>query len=173
MANNARSYARKIRALAVVPDERGGVMVALNFKPEFVIPIDAGVKRRTIRRVRKTGNPEPGKALQLFTGMRTSECEKIRDATCTRVRSVMIDYDGVRIDGRSLYAGDAPAYLGGEDPESFDGDFARADGFNSFTDMLDFFRAQYGLPFVGQLIEWRLGSPAVVATQLSAPGDAS
>ena len=50
-------------------------MVALNFKPEFVFAIDGGSKRRTIRRVRKTGNPEPGKPLQLYTGMRTLSCD--------------------------------------------------------------------------------------------------
>lgn len=137
-------------------------MVALNFKAEFVIPIDAGEKTRTIRRVRKSGNPEPGKALQLFTGLRTSECEKIRDATCTRVRPVTIDHIGIVLDGRPLIAGDAPAYQGGPDPERWDGDFARADGFDSFGDMVEFFEKQYGLPFEGQLIEWRLGAPAMV-----------
>lgn len=131
-------------------------MVALNFKPEFVYPIDAGIKRRTIRRVRKAGNPEPQKPLQLYTGMRTKGCEKIRDVTCTRVRPVVIDHTGITLDGRALYAGDAPAYQGGEDPESYDGDFARADGFNDFSEMVDFFDSQYGLPFEGQLIEWEL-----------------
>lgn len=131
-------------------------MVALNFKAEFVCAIDGGEKRRTIRPVRKTGNPTAGAALQLYTGMRRENCEKIRDAVCTRVRPVTIDHVGVVLDGRSLYAGDAPAYQGGPQPESYDGDFARADGFDSFTDMLEFFRKQYGLPFTGQLIEWHL-----------------
>lgn len=131
-------------------------MVALNFKPEFVVAIDGGEKRRTIRRVRKSGNPEPGNLLQLFTGMRTSACEKIREVTCTRVRPVTIDYMGIKLDGRLLFAGDAPAYQGGPDPEGYDGDFARADGFDSFTSMMEFFENQYGLPFEGQLIEWKL-----------------
>jgi hypothetical protein len=131
-------------------------MVALNFKAEFVDLIDGGEKLRTIRQVRKSGNPERGKPLQLFTGLRTKHCEKIRDAICTRVRPVEIDHMGVKLDGRSLYAGDAPAYQGGPDAESYDGDFARADGFDSFGDMVEFFRKQYGLPFKGQLIEWSL-----------------
>lgn len=130
-------------------------MVALNFKAEFVAVIDGGEKCRTIRSVRKNGNPEAGKPLQLYTGMRSSACEKIRDATCTRVRPVTIDHMGVILDGRRLYAGDAPAFQGGVDPEHYDGDFARADGFNSFPDMLEFFREQYGLPFSGYLIEWK------------------
>lgn len=131
-------------------------MAAINFKAEFVCAIDGGKKRRTIRRVRKTGNPEAGQPLQLFTGLRTKDCEKIRDVTCTRVRRVVIDYMGVTLAGKQLLAGDSPAYLGGPDAEGYDGDFARADGFNTFTDMVDFFKEQYGLPFEGQLIEWRL-----------------
>lgn len=134
-------------------------MVALNFKPEFVFAIDGGAKRRTIRRVRKTGNPEPGKPLQLYTGMRTLSCDKIRDVTCTRVRPVKIDYMGVELNGRRLWSGDAPAYQGGPDPENYDCDFARADGFDHFSDMAEFFKKQYGLPFEGQLIEWTLAIP--------------
>lgn len=61
-------------------------MTAISFKPEFVAAIDAGEKRRTIRRIRKSGNPEPGQPLQLYTGMRTNDCKKIRDAVCTRLR---------------------------------------------------------------------------------------
>jgi hypothetical protein len=131
-------------------------MPALSFKPEFVTAIDAGEKRRTIRRVRKAGNPEPGQPLQLYTGMRTKDCEKIRDAVCTRVRPVKIDCMGVVLDGLRLIAGSEPGYLGSGDPEAYDGDFARADGFDSFQDMAEFFDKQYGLPFEGQLIEWRL-----------------
>lgn len=130
-------------------------MPALSFKPEFVPAIDAGEKRRTIRKVRKAGNPEPGHPLQLYTGMRTKDCEKIRDAVCTRVRPVKIDHMGVVLDGKRLIAGHEPGYVGRGDPEAYDGDFARADGFDSFQDMADFFEKQYGLPFEGQLIEWR------------------
>jgi hypothetical protein len=63
---------------------------------------------------------------------------------------------GIVLDGRPLYAGDAPAHQGGPQPETYDGDFARADGFDSLSDMVDFFEKQYGLPFHGQLIEWKL-----------------
>lgn len=131
-------------------------MVAINFKSEFAIAIDAGKKCRTIRRVRKAGNPECGMVLQLYTGLRTMDCEKIRDVTCTRVRPVLINHMGIVLDGRHLWAGDAPAYQGGPEPDYYDGDFARADGFDSFGDMAEFFEKQYGLPFEGQLIEWSL-----------------
>ena len=131
-------------------------MVALNFKPDFVADVDLGHKTRTIRRVRKVASPEAGKPLQLYTGMRTKNCEKIRDVTCTRVRPVVIDHMGITLDGRKLYAGDAPAYHGGPDPEQFDGDFARSDGFDNFSEMVRFFEGLYGLPFEGQVIEWKL-----------------
>lgn len=145
-------------------------MVALNFKAEFVCAIDGGTKTRTIRQVRKAGNPEAGKPLQLYTGMRTGACEKIRDVTCTRVRSVEIDHIGVVLDGRPLIAGDAPAYQGGPDPEHYDGDFARADGFDTFSHMVEFFEKQYGLPFKGQLIEWTL---SLSSPERNAHGQAS
>lgn len=132
-------------------------MVALNFKAEFIVAIDEGQKRRTIRRIRKAGNPKPGDCLQLYAGLRTTHCEKIRDATCTRVRRIYIDAMGVRIDNRTLYSGEAPASMGAPRPDDYDSDFARADGFDSFADMAVFFEKQYGLPFEGQLIEWRLG----------------
>lgn len=131
-------------------------MVALSFKRDFVADIEYGRKRRTIRRVRKAGNPKPGAALQLYTGMRTKACEKILDAVCSRVRPVVIDHRGVFLAGRQLWAGDAPAYQGGPNPEDYDGDFARADGFESFGDMAEFFEREYGLPFEGQLIEWHI-----------------
>ncbi|HMI56402.1 MAG TPA: hypothetical protein VK494_09455 [Gemmatimonadaceae bacterium] len=131
-------------------------MVALNFKAEFVDRIDGGEKTRTIRQTRKAGNPKRGDLMQLYTGMRTKKCEKIRDVICTSIRPVLINHMGVVLDGRHLWAGDAPAYQGGPQPDYYDGDFARADGFDCFGDMLDFFDRQYGLPFEGQLIEWSL-----------------
>ena len=33
---------------------------------------------------------------------------------------------------------------GGPQPEAYDSDFARADGFDSFSDMVEFFEKQYG-----------------------------
>lgn len=130
-------------------------MVALNFKTVFADDIELGRKTRTIRKIRARGNPVAGCALQLYTKLRSKSAEKLRDATCTQVRPVLIDHTGVTLNGRALWAGDAPAYQGGPDPENYDGDFARADGFDAFGDMVEFFEKQYGLPFEGQLIEWK------------------
>lgn len=131
-------------------------MVALNFKSQFADDVEDGRKRRSIRAPRKDGrNPTPGVQLQLYTGMRQRGCRKLRDTECARVRPVEISHMGIVLDGKKLYAGDAPAYLGGPDAESYDGDFARADGFDNFSDMVEFFEKEHSLPFHGLLIEWR------------------
>lgn len=133
-------------------------MVALNFKAEFADDVDEGRKRRSIRAPRKDGRvPKKGERAHLFTGMRSPKCRRLRDGeadTVWRVRPVQISHAGVCLDGRMLFAGDTPAYQGGPDPEAYDGDFARADGFDSFSDMADWFQKQHGLPFSGNLIEW-------------------
>lgn len=131
-------------------------MVALNFKEQFADDVELGRKTRSIRARRKDGrDPKRGDKLQLYTGMRQKGCRKLSDATVTRVRPVLIDHTGIEIEGRRLYAGDAPAYQGGVDPDHYDGDFARADGFDGFQDMAEFFAKEHGLPFSGLLIEWR------------------
>ena len=131
-------------------------MVALNFQKQFADDVEERRKRRSIRAPRKDGrDPKAGDTLQLYTGMRTKACRKLGpDEKCRRVRPVEIDHMGVTIAGRKLYAGDAPAYAGGVDPEHYDSDFARADGFDCFQSMREFFETEHGLPFRGNLIEW-------------------
>jgi hypothetical protein len=130
-------------------------MVALNFKAEFADDVEEGRKRRSIRAPRKDGrDPKKGQALQLYTGMRQPGCRKLGDSIVARVRPVEISHAGICLDGRMLFAGDTPAYQGSPDPEAYDGDFARADGFDNFSDMADWFAKQHGLPFRGNLIEW-------------------
>jgi hypothetical protein len=131
-------------------------MVALNFKAQFADDVEDGRKLRTIRADRKDGrDPRRGDALQLYTGMRQKEFRKLRDAECTSVRLVEISHIGVKLEGKSLYAGDAPSYAADFAQDRYDGDFARADGFDSFQQMAEFFEREHGLPFYGRLIEWR------------------
>lgn len=90
-------------------------MVALNFKAEFADDVELCRKRRSIRAPRKDGrNPKAGDVLQLYTGMRQKICRKLGNAVCLRVRPVEIDHMGVKLDGKRLIAGDAPAYQGGQ-----------------------------------------------------------
>lgn len=130
-------------------------MPALNFKAEFADDVEEGRKRRSIRAPRKDGRDiKKGDALFLYTGMRQPSCRKLGEAVVTRVRQVEIDHTGIKIEGRALFAGDTPAYHGRPDPDYYDGDFARADGFDGFGEMADWFQKQHGLPFHGNLIEW-------------------
>jgi hypothetical protein len=143
-------------------------MVALNFKAQFADDVEDGRKRRSIRAPRKDGrDPKKGDRLQLYTGMRQKGCRKLGDSLCVRIRSVEIDHMGIKLDGRQLYAGDAPAYQGGPDPERYEGDFARADGFDSFPEMVEFFEREHGLPFKGNLIEWS-AAPIIANSQKDA-----
>jgi hypothetical protein len=127
-------------------------MITLNFHPGFISALDSGEKTRTIRKNTKL---KPGDVFSLGVTVCSGE-KKIRDVTCTRVCPVVIDSLNVFLDGEVLYPGHTPAYAGSPDSDSYDYDFARADGFDSFSDMVDFFEELYGLPFEGQLIEWKL-----------------
>lgn len=131
-------------------------MPALNFKAEFADDVEDRIKLRSIRKRRKDGrDPKPGDRLHLYTGMRQKGCRKLGEADCMRVRPVEIDHMGVTLDGRRLYCGTAPAFEGSVNPDGYDSDFARADGFSDFQEMKDWFDHQHGLPFSGLLIEWR------------------
>lgn len=133
-------------------------MVALNFQKQFAEDVETGRKRRTIRAPRKDGRQpfRKGVMLQLYTGMRSKfGCRKlIPDTPILRVRPVTITAIDICLDGFFLWHGDAPAYQGGVDPEHYEADFCRADGFDGFPDMMEFFEKTHGLPFDGNLIEW-------------------
>jgi hypothetical protein len=66
-------------------------MVAYSFDKRFVPQIENGFKRQTIRAHRRR-HARPGEALQLYTGMRTKHCRKIRDdVICSRIDEVRFD----------------------------------------------------------------------------------
>lgn len=121
-------------------------MVAYSFKRRFVDPILAGTKRQTIRADRKR-HALPGEQLQLYTGMRTKQCRLIAKATCIAVDQVLLDftaYGVVRINGIVLFS-DAKMQ-----------EFARSDGFASWSDMRAFWRENHpGVDrFEGVIIRW-------------------
>lgn len=117
-------------------------MPALNFKKQFMAAVLTGTKSQTIRAPRKQPI-KAGDKLHLFTGMRTKGCMRLRVTTCTRVGSVEIHANGQIALGNS--------YLSTRQMEAF----AKADGFGSTEEMVAWFREVHGLPFKGQLIEWR------------------
>lgn len=114
-------------------------MVAFNFSPEFVDDVASGKKRQTIRQTKRA---KVGDKVQLYTGMRTKKCRKLRDAVC-----VMVDYVGIRPDG--LTVGNIEKH-----PRDMD-EFAQADGFADYRAMVAWFEKKYGSPyFTGYLHRW-------------------
>jgi hypothetical protein len=118
-------------------------MPAYNFKDRFAHLVESGEKRQTIRRLRKRGNPKPGDLLQLYTGMRTKLCRRLRpDEECIATEPITIgSCSMIIIQGRFLDFSEADS-------------FARADGFGDIPEFVDFFEENYGLPFSGILIKW-------------------
>lgn len=112
-------------------------MVAYNFQGRFAGMVEAGTKRQTIR---QSARCAPGDALQLYTGQRTKECRKLRDAVCVAVESCIIRERSIIYAGRRL-----------DDPDAF----ARADGFADYAEMYAWFKEQYGSwAFIGKCIRW-------------------
>lgn len=116
-------------------------MVAINFSPQFADPVERGEKRQTIRRKAKG---EPGTALQLYTGMRTKACRKLRDAVCKDVTYVGLTERGVSLGNVSRF------------PRDID-EFARLDGFKDYAEMWAWFSSRYETnSFTGYIIRWDL-----------------
>jgi hypothetical protein len=93
-------------------------MVAYSFKPSFVVHIQAGEKRQTIRRERKR-HARAGEGLQLFTGSRFHPV-RLGSATCLCAPEVRLDFENdiVELDG-------LPSVEGSDALNAF----ARRDGF--------------------------------------------
>jgi len=130
-------------------------MVAYGFKKQFVDAIRSGLgnyehidgmipapKRQTIRAIGKRRHARPDEVLQLYTAMRTKQCQKIGDATCVYVQPIVIDVLKAKLKFSSFVT----------DPEAF----ARADGFATAADMHAFWLKEHGLgKFEGVLIKWK------------------
>ena len=116
-------------------------MPAYNFEARFAPDVESGRKKQTIRRKRKRPT-RVGDVLYLYTGMRTKQCRKLREATCIGVTDIIIQPDwSITLNERELMLIEANA-------------LARADGFPGLAEFCRFFEGRYGLPFEGELIEW-------------------
>lgn len=116
-------------------------MVAFNFSAEHAPAVERGDKNQTIRRTRRG---KIGDRSQLYTGQRTPACRKLR---ADDPPLIVVTYCALR-----------PEYLTLGDirlaPRDID-DFARADNFKDYRDMLAWFEARYGSPiFIGYLHGW-------------------
>ena len=82
--------------------------------------------------------------MQLYVHQRTPECKKFGDAVCVDVQKIGLHMNFIELPGVIL------------DQRKCD-DFAKADGFSGYSEMILFFEKQYGsLPFFGHCITWRL-----------------
>ena len=116
-------------------------MPALNFKRQFAAQVRSGAKTLTIRAPRRYPIRQ-GDRLVLYTGMRTSHCEKLLETVCHTAQTIRIAEHGVAVDGVAL-------------PQAAVRDLAIADGFGSVSELQAFFREIHGLPFDGQVIQWQ------------------
>lgn len=117
-------------------------MVAYSFKRRFVPPILTGAKLRTIRADRAR-HARVGEEVQLYRGMRTSQCILLGTGTCVYIGPVVLDW----------IAGTVECHGGRVDPN----DFAINDGFRSIEDMRLFWSLEHpGVDrFAGVMIRWR------------------
>jgi len=113
----------------------------LNFAAEFAGAVERGEKTQTIRPYRRRPI-KPGDRLVLFTGQRTKKCRKLMETECRFTNNVEITEAAIVVGGWR-YRPDLASR------------FARDDGFRSIEELRAWFRDHYGLPFRGQLIQWR------------------
>jgi hypothetical protein len=118
-------------------------MPALNFQERFAEAVTSGEKRQTIRRVRKRPI-KVGDELFFYTGQH-NQCRYLTRRLCRRVSPIQITDAGIYIVRNALEAYPSVAGAGG---------IAQKDGFRDWPEMREWFRARYGLPFHGVLIEW-------------------
>lgn len=146
-------------------------MVAYSFRPRFIDAIRAGLghpmsveafaagmdqfgnvlkphpKRQTIRAVGKRRHARVGEVLQLYTGMRTKQCQSIGVAKCTAVRDIQITFG--KLSGATI--GGPIEFFGGNDLDGF----AQRDGFANWSEMVKFWSDEHGTNlFTGLLIQW-------------------
>ena len=118
-------------------------MPALNFKEQFVLPIQIGRKNHTIRADRKVPIKR-GDQLYLYCGLRHPGAFRILPApvTCSLVEAIEIN---ARTSGMVTVGGVPLDYTERES-------LAVADGFPGWDEMLAFWEGR--LPFTGSIIHW-------------------
>jgi hypothetical protein len=114
-------------------------MVAFNFKKQFAADVESGKKLQTIRPTKRV---EAGDKLQLYTGMRSPSCRKLRDAVCVAVDNVSITPEAPFFGQPGWWPKDKNI-------------FAERDGFKNYADMYEWFLLEYGEDiFNGYVIMW-------------------
>lgn len=121
-------------------------MPSFNFKPEFAGKVKRNTKPGTIRPRRKRPM-KVGDMMHCYTGMRTEKCKRIISRKCVAIVDITIrDLSSsepfIELDGKPLDVNQSIQ-------------FAEDDGFDFFSDFLQFFNTNYGLPFTGHWYVWK------------------
>jgi hypothetical protein len=119
-------------------------MPLLGFKKQFAPAVESGDKRQTMRARRKDGrDPKPGDTLYLYTALRTKQARKLGEHVCTAVKPITVTPDTICLGG---------TYLGRDERNAF----ARADGFDSFDELIEWMALDVGreFPWHGIVVFW-------------------
>lgn len=121
-----------------------------NFQKQFAPKVEAGEKRQTVRAFRADGRlPRIGDTAKCYTGLRTSGARLLMAAPVVKMSKVLLDFEErvMALDGGRLDAAESEQ-------------FAKADGFESFAAMLQWFRSNHKAAafegmFEGFVTEWQ------------------
>lgn len=100
-------------------------MVAYSFKMRFARPIRSGQKMQTIRADRAR-HARPGENVQLYTAMRTKQCQLIARGICRDVRPIVLDFRHLAVNIPGVEVFTTPEELA---------KFARRDGFADWDEL--------------------------------------
>ena len=117
------------------------------FKPEFAPKVLSGEKCQTIRPTPKR-MPRTGHLISLrqWTG------KPYRSKQRTLRESVISEVEPIRITEICIIIGTGDCSFPLNEQQAWE--LAKADGFNTLQDMLEWFNVMHGLPFEGILIKW-------------------
>lgn len=119
-----------------------------NFKQQFAPLVETGQKCQTVRATRKDKRvPVPGDLAKAYTGLRTRSARLLVSSPIIEAGRVLIDFREGTI---ALRGGRLTAFEAAE--------FARADGFKSFPEMMAWFRETHDEDpdyFEGFYAKWR------------------
>jgi hypothetical protein len=115
------------------------------FKPQFAALVKSGKKRQTVRPTPKGRMPVAGDTIEMrqWTGMPyRSKQRLLGESTIVHVERISIDRTALIKNGGNYFG------------LLICDEFARADGFKDFADMVQWFDETHGLPFQGIVIYW-------------------
>jgi uncharacterized protein YqfB (UPF0267 family) len=119
-------------------------MPSINFIKRFANDVECLKKRQTIRPKRRR-QVKPGDRLIFYTGQRTKCCRKLGEGYCLSVSDIIFEMENFHL---SIYVDNIKLNMN----QIFE--LARADGFKTIPDFVNFFYSKYGFPFSGNLIKW-------------------